>query len=108
MLLPRKARVLILFCLVFSYAVGTRVKRGADWKWGDQDGNGLTCVDEACESILINSCFSTGMGTITDPESSVGWVRVKCVLLVFLCCACVDLYLFQVGQRRFKQLSHGC
>ena len=34
----------VLLCFIASsrrYPAGTRVKRGKDWKWGDQDGNGL-------------------------------------------------------------------
>ena len=36
--------------------IGVRVKRGRDWKWGDQDGN--------------------GMGT-TQPGGNKGWVKVN-------------------------------
>lgn len=36
---------------------GVRVKRGPDWKWGDQDGNGL--------------------GTVTTEITSTSWISVK-------------------------------
>ena len=36
---------------------GQKVKRGRNWKWGDQDGNGL--------------------GTVVEPVSNTGSVRVQ-------------------------------
>ena len=41
-----------------SFSAGARVRRGPDWKWGDQDGG------------------AGNAGTITDVDSD-GWVRVK-------------------------------
>ena len=38
-------------------SIGTRVVRGKDWKWEDQDGN--------------------GPGTVTNFSSLRGWVQVK-------------------------------
>ena len=41
-----------------SFSAGARVRRGPDWKWGDQDGG------------------AGNAGTITEVDSD-GWVRVK-------------------------------
>ncbi len=89
------------FALTRSYAVGTRVKRGKDWKWGDQDSKGLVICMEVSPLSSLSYSSLPGLGTITDPESSVGWVRVKyaCLFLNFIYTD--SLYTIQVGQWRF-------
>jgi hypothetical protein len=65
---------------IYRYPANTRVKRGADWKWGNQDDSGMreTPYFDNSRTRLQDPCsLIAGLGTIIKTVDSDGWVQVQ-------------------------------